>query len=129
MNYLEEEIDEAFIALGIEFRKLEPEELKALIKALTNRFFKSESNVLDPIEMNEKSTEQNPGFWKEVQNRIYKKDLTLLVFDSRYTAWEVESSQDISSILGETTGYPFWVTDSNLTFLVHMDDHDCVLWA
>lgn len=129
MNYLEEEVDEAFITLGIEFRKLEPVELKALIKALTNRFFKSESNVLDPIEMNEKSTEHNPDFWKEVQHRIYKKDLTLLVFDSRYIAWEVENSQDIASILGETTGYPFWLTDRNLTFLLHMDDHDCVIWA
>ena len=31
--------------------------------------------------------------------------------------------------LGETTGYPFWLTDINHTFLVHMDHHDCVTWA
>ncbi|OIN53490.1 hypothetical protein [Pseudomonas costantinii] len=129
MNHLEEEIDEAIKTLGIDSRKLEAEELTALITALTNTFFKSESNVLDPVELNETNTEHNPNFWKEIQQRIHKKDLTLLAFDSRYSAWEVENPQNLASILGETTGYPFWVTDSNLTLLVHMDDHDCVIWA
>lgn len=129
MNYLEEEINQALITLKIDYRELETAELTALIKTLTKTFFKSESNVLDPVELNEKNVEHNPNFWKEINQRIHKKDLTLLVFDSTYTAWEIKSSENLVSILGETTGFPFWVTDSELTFLVHMDDHDCVIWA
>lgn len=129
MNYLEEEINQAFITLGIDYRQLGTVEITALIAALTNTFFKSESDVLDPLGFNEKNTEYNPDFWKEVHERIHEKNLTLLVFESTYSAWEIKSPDDLVSILGETTGYPFWVTDSNLTFLVHMDDHDCVSWA
>ncbi|MGY1920650.1 hypothetical protein HX780_27960 [Pseudomonas tolaasii] len=129
MNYLEEEINEAFIALKIDSRQLAAKELIILIKALTKTFFQSESHILDPVELNEKNTEHNPNFWKEVHQRIHEKDLILLVFDSTYSAWEIKSSEHLVSILGETTGFPFWVTDSNLTFLVHMDDHDCVIWA
>ncbi len=129
MNYLEEEIDDACAAMAINAKKLGPDELTTLINALTRRFFKFQSNVLDPVELNEKSTEHNPSFWKEIQYRAPKKHLIFLVFDSRYRGWEVDDAQTITSILGETSGYPFWITDRELTFLVHMDDHDCVIWA
>ena len=129
MNYLEEEIDDALKNLHIDSRKLAESGLTALISALTKKFFKSESTVLDPVELNGKSAEYNSNFWKEIHHRIHKQDLTLLIFDSYYKAWKVKTAGDLSSILGETTGYPFWVTDTNLTFLIYMDDHDCVVWA
>lgn len=129
MNYLEEEIDDACAAMAINAKKLGPDELTTLVNALTRRFFKFQSNVLDPVELNEKSAEHNPSFWKEIQHRAPKKHLIFLVFDSRYRGWEIDDAQNITSILGETSGYPFWITDRELTFLVHMDDHDCVIWA
>ena len=129
MNYLEEEIDEALKTLEVNAIKLESGELTALISALTKKFFTVESNVLDPVNLNERTTEHNPKFWQEIQHQIHKQGLIFLVYDSRYRAWKVDNAQDITSILGETTGYPFWVTDNDLTFLVHMDDHDCVIWA
>ncbi|WPN52365.1 hypothetical protein QMK52_26285 [Pseudomonas sp. P9_2] len=124
MSYLEDEIDAAFNTLNIDAGKLDSSELNLLINALTRKFFKSQSNVLDPIELNEKSTEHNPDFWKEIPYRISEKDLVLVVFDSAYTAWKIDNSRVLASVLGETTGYPFWITDSEITFLVHMDDHD-----
>ncbi len=87
------------------------------------------SSILDPIDLNDKSTEYNPKFCQEIQYRIHQVHLIFLVYDSAYSAWKVDDAQDIASILRETTGYPFWVTDSDFTFLVHMDDHDCVIWA
>ena len=124
MSYLEDEIDAAFNTLNIGAGKLDSSELNLLINALTRKFFKSQSNVLDPIELNEKSTEHNPDFWKEIPYRISERDLILVVFDSAYTAWKIDNSRVLASVLGETTGYPFWITDSEITFLVHMDDHD-----
>lgn len=100
-----------------------------MINSLTKKFFTSESNVLDPVELNEKSTEHNPNFWQEIQHRVSQENLVFLVFDSAYRAWKIHDAQDIAEVLGETTGYPFWVTDQDLTFLMHMDDHDCVIWA
>ena len=73
MNYLEEEIDDALKSLKIDSRKLEETELTDLIKSLTKKFFKSQSNVLDTTELNEKKTEYNPNFWSEIENHIHKK--------------------------------------------------------
>lgn len=129
MNYLEDEIDHALKALDISAKKLDSSEIASLIQSLTNKFFKSESNVLDPVELNEKSAEHNPNFWQEIQHRVSQENLVLLVFDSAYRAWKIHDAQGIAAVLGETTGYPFWVTDQDLTFLMHMDDHDCVIWA
>jgi hypothetical protein len=129
MNYLEQEIDEACITLAINAKKLGQDELTTLVNSLTKLFFRFQSNVLDPVEMNEKSTEHNPDFWKEIKHRIDKKNLILLVLDSRYRGWEIDCARNITSVLGETSGYPFWITDRKLSFLVHMDDHDCVIWA
>lgn len=127
MSYLENEIDEACNALNLDAGKLDSNELNLLISSLTRKFFKAQSNVLDPIELNEKSTEHNPDFWKEMPYRISRNGLVLL--DSAYSAWRMENARVLASVLGETTGYPFWITDNELTFLVHMDDHDCVIWA
>ena len=63
MSYLEDEIDEAFNALNLDAGKLDSSELNSLISFLTRKFFKAQSNVLDPVELNEKSTEHNPDFW------------------------------------------------------------------
>lgn len=129
MNYLEEEIDHALNTLNISSEKLDSTEIATLIHSLTKKFFRLESNILDPVELNEKNTEHNPNFWQEIQYRISKENLVLLVFDSTYRAWKIHDAQDIAAVLGETIGYPFWITDNNLTFLLHMDDHDCVIWA
>lgn len=129
MNYLEEEIDETLIALDIEGRKLDSNELSALITSLSERFFKIKQKALNPIDLNIKSEEHNPNFWKEIQAHIHSERLIFIVFDSAHRAWEICSSKNLARILSETTGYPFWVTDRDLTFLVHMDDHDCVSWA
>lgn len=129
MSYLEEEIDEACNTLKISSRKLDADELNILINSLTRKFFKSQSNVLDLTDLNENCTEHNPNFWKEMPYRISKNGLVLLVFDSKYKAWKIDNARILASVLGETTGYPFWITDNELTFLVHMDDHDCVIWA
>lgn len=120
----EDEIDAAFNTLNIDAGKLDSSELNLLINALTRKFFKSQSNVLDPIELNEKARSTTLTFWKEIPYRISEKDLVLVVFDSAYTAWKIDNSRVLASVLGETTGYPFWITDSEITFLVHMDDHD-----
>ncbi|MDQ0979881.1 hypothetical protein [Pseudomonas synxantha] len=85
--------------------------------------------MLDSTELNEKYTEHNSNFWKEMPYRISKNGLLLLVFGSTYRAWEIDNTPVLASVLGETTDYPFWITDNELTFLVHMDDHDCVIWA
>jgi hypothetical protein len=129
MNYLEEEIDEALNTLKIERKKIVKREIDQLIKSLTKKYFKTESTILDAMEFNETETEHNPSFWQEIENRVKKPDLILLVFDTDYRAWIINNSQDLEPLIGETTGYLFWLIDRNLTFLLHLDHHDCIISA
>jgi hypothetical protein len=129
MNYLEEEIDEALITLGIESRKLNASQLSSLITSLSESFFRAKQKTLDPNDLNVKTEQHNPNFWKEIQDLIHSDRLILIVFDSAHRAWEIGNAKSLALILSETTGYPFWITDPDLTFLVHMDDHDCISWA
>ncbi|NVZ92214.1 hypothetical protein HX813_28700 [Pseudomonas yamanorum] len=129
MNYLEEEIDEALITLGIEGIKLNSSQISSLITSLIERFFKTKQKTLDPNYLNVKTEQHNPNFWKEIQDLIHSDRLILIVFDSAHRAWEIGGAKSLALILSETTGYPFWITDRDLTFLVHMDDHDCISWA
>ncbi|TFY84097.1 hypothetical protein DYL59_30790 [Pseudomonas kairouanensis] len=129
MSYLEAEIDEALEHSGIENRKFNNDELGALITSLRQVFFGTGSRFLDPAELRVKHSEHNPNFWQEISGRILNDDLILVVFDTAYRAWSLESSEQLKCVLSETTGYPFWVTDRRFSFLVYVDDHDCVNWA
>ena len=129
MSYLETEIDEALGNSGIENRKFDTDELEALITSLRQVFFDAGNRFLDPVELRVKYSEHNPGFWQEVSERILHDDLIFVVFDTAYRAWGIEKSEQLKRVLSETTGYPFWVTDRHFSFLVYVDDHDCVSWA
>ncbi|VVN44822.1 hypothetical protein PS664_05732 [Pseudomonas fluorescens] len=129
MSYLKTEINEALNDLCIQHKELNPEELNALIVSLCRYFFREGENILDPTRLIAKETEYNPGFWQEISKRIQCNHLLLVVFDTAYRAWEIGDSRQLQQVLSETTGYPFWVTDINLSLLVFMDDHSCVSWA
>jgi hypothetical protein len=129
MNYLEKESDETIITLNIEAKKLKTNEVDLLIKSLSERFFTTKQKALDPSNLNIKNEQHNPNFWKEIPDLIHSGTLILIVFDSSHRAWRVGSANNLASILAETTGYPFWVTDQDQTFVTNMDDHGCVSWA
>jgi len=85
-------MERSFETLDICAKKLESVELANLVHSLTKKFFTSESDVLDPVELYERSTEHNPNFWQEIQYRISKENLVLLVFDSAYRAWQIHDA-------------------------------------
>lgn len=126
INYLEEEIDETLNALNIKNKKLIAKDINYLIKSLTKKFFKFESTMLIPMLFNESSRRHNSTFWQEIAGSISSTHLVLLVFDTDHRAWKLKDSNNLAYLMRETTGYPFWLTDRDLTFLIHLDDHDCV---
>ncbi|MGR2708532.1 hypothetical protein K0P33_13985 [Pseudomonas sp. ArH3a] len=129
MSYLETEINESLENLGIQNKKISAPDLDILITSIAKVFFCEGANFLDPIQLRVKRTEYNPNFWQEVSWRIQSDQLIFLVCDTSYRAWEIGPPQQLERILSDTTGYPFWVTDVSFSFLIYMDDHDCVSWA
>lgn len=128
MSYLETEIDETLENLQIKNTKFNTDELKTLITSLCKIFFGG-AQYLDPNSLKIKHAEYNPKFWQEVSKRIYNDQLILIVVDTAYRAWAIEKAENIENVLSETTGYPFWITDKKFSFLIYMDDHDCVSFA
>ncbi len=118
MSALETEIDEVLENSCIENKKFNADELKALSASLCQKFCRTGCSILNPTELKTKHTEHTPGFWNEVSEPIHQDHLIVMVFGTAYRAWEIESSRQLEGILFETTGYPFWVTDTRFSFLI-----------
>lgn len=110
----------------MEAKKLKTNEVESLTTLLSERFFRAKQKTLDLNDLNVNTEQHNPIFWKAIQDLIHSDRLILIVFDSAHRAWEMGSANILALILSETTGYPFWITDRDLTILIHMDDHDCI---
>lgn len=126
MNYLAAEIETALKEQGLAHKKLDSEELCKLTSELRAKFFISQKKILDPIELIKSQKHHDPDFWQKVDQLQPLEKPILIVHDDHPHAWELETSKDLKTLFSETTGFPFWITDTRLSFLIYMDDHDCV---
>ncbi|OBP07746.1 MULTISPECIES: hypothetical protein [unclassified Pseudomonas] len=124
MNYLEIEIDEEIEKHGFLVSKLREEELRSLISFLNTRFFEG-GEGLDSSKMCVTSKEHDPFFWKKIKYLGWE-GAVLIVFDISWHGWRFSSIEQVELLLSETTGYPFWLANSNGCELIFFDDHDCV---
>lgn len=125
MNYLAKEIDAVLEEQKIAHKKLSSEDLEALTSAIKIAFF-IQAKELDPAKMINPIKEHDPEFWKKVDQLQYLETPILIVHDNQTHAWELKTSKDLKTLLSETTGFPFWITDTTLNFLTYVDDHDCI---
>jgi predicted patatin/cPLA2 family phospholipase len=125
MNYLAIEIDTVLKEQKITHKKLSSEDLKKLISDIKATFF-AQAKELDPANMTTPQKEHNPDFWKKADQLQYLESPVLIVHDNQTHAWELKTSNDLKTLLSETTGFPFWITGTTLNFLTYVDDHDCV---
>ncbi|UUC49340.1 hypothetical protein [Pseudomonas citronellolis] len=124
MNYLEIEIDEEIERHGFLVSKLREGELRSLISFLNTRFFEG-GEGLDSSKMCVTSKEHDPFFWKKIKHLGWE-GAVLVVFDISWHGWRLSSIEQVELLLSETTGYPFWLANSNGCELIFFDDHDCV---
>ncbi|BBN52121.1 hypothetical protein TRE132_02460 [Pseudomonas chlororaphis subsp. aurantiaca] len=125
MNYLANEIDAVLKEQKIAHKKLPSEDLEKLISDIKTTFF-IQAKELDPANMINPQKEHDPEFWKKVDQLQYLESPVLIVHDNQTHAWELKTSKDLKTLFSETTGFPFWITDTTLNFLTYVDDHDCV---
>ncbi|WP_143492459.1 MULTISPECIES: hypothetical protein [unclassified Pseudomonas] len=102
------------------------DELEKIISDVKTRFFYSNTNTLDPLNLKSVTKQHDPDFWKKVDLLYPSEKPTLIVLDNQIHAWTLQSSSDLKILLSETTGFPFWITNTALSFLTYVDDHDCV---
>ncbi|MGA3828065.1 hypothetical protein [Pseudomonas chlororaphis] len=122
---LANEIDAVLKEQEIAYEKLSSENLTKLISDIKTTFF-IQAKELDPANMINPQKEHDPDFWKKVDQLQYLESPVLIVRDNQIHAWELKTSKDLKTLFSETTGFPFWITDATLNFLIYVDDHDCV---
>ncbi|WP_192553241.1 hypothetical protein [Pseudomonas sp. IzPS59] len=126
MGYLEKEITLALETNHLKNQKLKKDELEKIISDVKTRFFYSNTDTLDPFNLKFVTKQHDSDFWKKVDLLYPSEKPTLIVLDNQIHAWTLQSSSDLKILLSETTGFPFWITNTALSFLIYVDDHDCV---
>ena len=126
MSYLKNEIDSTIEENSLRHKKLNSDEIEQLVLTLKRTFLGPEAKTLDPVLLKKPKKSYDPDFWKKIDKLPNLQNPILIVQDTKTHGWEFETSHDLTTLLSETTGYPFWITSKNLNFLTYMDDHDCV---
>ena len=126
MSYLEKEITSALKTNHLKNQRLKDNEFEKIISDIKTCFFYSNTKALDPFNLKSVTKQHDPNFWKKIDLLYPSEKPTLIVLDNQIHAWTLQSSSDLKILLSETTGFPFWITNTALSFLTYLDDHDCV---
>jgi len=126
MSYLKKEITSALEKNNLKNQQIKDNELEKIISDIKTCFFYSNTKTLDPFNLKSVTKQHDPNFWKKVDLLYPSEKPTLIVLDNQIHAWTLQSSSDLKILLSETTGFPFWITNTALSFLTYVDDHDCV---
>jgi hypothetical protein len=126
MSYIANEIDIAIKTNFLPHKKLSTQAVEKLTLKLIESFLVFGTKTLDPTNLRAPKKTYDPAFWNKIDKIIHIQAPILIVQDTKTHGWEFETSRDLTTLLSETTGYPFWITSKNLNFLTYMDDHDCV---
>ena len=126
MNYIESEVDTTLIENSINHIKKNADQTHSLIRELTDSFFLSPSNILDPTDLANVDKHHDPDYWKKISTIKNCQKPILIILDKNYHSWELTSTDDLQLLISESTGFPFWITTSERNLLIYLDDHDCV---
>lgn len=126
MGYIEEEIEEEKKLNNIKGNRLDESVVSDLVTRINSIFFDGSSKFPDPVGFKCTKKYQDSEFWNKVNEIATSGSPIFGVFDKKVFFWSFETSTEIKRLLSETTGFPFWITDENLSFLIYFDDHDCV---
>lgn len=127
MGYLQSEIEEELLGNSIEAMHFTGLELEGFLNYIRKTFYGGDRG-LDPNCLSEAGSFYDANFWRKIIDQ--KEDFVyLMVFDGGWHVWRFESSGDLQLILGQTTGYVFWLLDSTKKTLVYCGDSDEVVWS
>ncbi|ROT98927.1 hypothetical protein EB809_12810 [Marinobacter sp. R17] len=125
MGFIAKEIEEESKINNISIKKIENTDKSRIIESI-NKKFGSNAQFPDPTSFDFSKKAHSPKFWEQTSNLHYSGNPVLGIYDRESYFWSFESGKELERLLSETTGFPFWITDEELSFLIYFDDHDCV---
>ncbi len=114
--------------MGLKWNALSPESVDELVASLVMKFVHgvaSKSRISDSLDGCR--SWHDPKAWSYI-HRYCKDGEVFVVVDLPYRLGYVfESAADWTQVLGETTGFEFYMTDRETTYLVGHNDHDYLI--
>jgi hypothetical protein len=130
MGYLADEIESAALILNIVLSKINIEEIEEIRSKLAYSFSKEPDFPWKLSYQNLKNIQSfcDPKGWMLIQDYVKNNNVILFVNpDQEKDMWIIPSGSALTLILGETIGFPFYVTSQETDYLLCFDDHDCLI--
>ncbi|NJL77645.1 MAG: hypothetical protein HC836_35460 [Richelia sp. RM2_1_2] len=130
MGYLADEIENAASELGITLSKLHIGEVLEIRKKLAENFSIEPEFPWRLSYQNLKNTQSihHSKGWSFIQDYVGEEEIILFVNpNEEKDMWIIPSGSALTSILGETIGFPLYVTSRDTDYMLCFDDHDCLI--
>jgi hypothetical protein len=131
MGYIEDEIRSVASQLDISLQ-MDKHEADAIRQRLAEKFSTDPTRPLDLSWQNLKdyqtAYDYDQGAWEWIQD--YVKDEEVILFlgpDEEETLLIIPSGYDLTAIIGECTGFPFCITSRDASYILCLDDHNCLI--
>jgi len=124
--WIREEIRRAIKVLDLSATELANTDLRDTFEALATAFAEPGSQPLWE-RLKERTSIHDPNGWRRIR-ALATGPLWLLVEDSQgRCGFAFRDASDLELVLQETSGFVFYVTDPDLTYLISFNDHDFLI--
>lgn len=130
MSYLSDEIAEAVSVLKMSAHRLPADETERIRRRLHDRFGWDPGHLGVSLGKESESL-HHPEAWSWVSEFVGHASEAVLLFPmcDEQEAWIFPNGESTVSVLGECTGFIFFVTSQRADYLLAFDDHDCLIGA
>ncbi len=127
MGYYAEQIQEAATKLGVQVQLLTKREIDLIREQLGERYTRSKTRI-DPYDLEESNSFHDPSAWTWLTD-ILSDEPVIIFFYPRDDAegYRIPSGKLVTPLLRNCTGFPFFLTDPQLSFVICFEEHDCLL--
>lgn len=133
MSYIKDEILEQSQAHSLNIRELSYDEALLYRKILGERFSKDPEN---PLNLSYQTMVPSSSYydldqqaWLFIQEFVSSMDSIVLFVnpDEDLFMFELTSGRDLTRLIGECFGFPFYVSAKPFDFLICLDDNNCLM--
>lgn len=132
MYFIKDELVDCAAKLKIRIRILEKNETANIINLIKSRFINKQKK--DAIFLWERLTDafilNDPMAWSYIENFVGNTSCLIIFNDhDSWTIAEINNGSDLTELLGETSGFEFYVVDKELTYVICFNHEDQLLCA
>jgi hypothetical protein len=127
MGFIVSEIRDVVSQIGIEAEELSDVRLRGVLELVRERFIGRLRGGALWEGFRENVSVQDPVAWQWIST-VPVSGRAILFFEDgeRFAGFAFESATDVVSVLAESTGFEFYLTDEDVSFVLAFNHHDYI---